>query len=172
MRLCAGSIATFWVFICVAIIAFLFPSTDPRIVFNPTASAPRGWYWVQHRTVLQVGDYVVAELPADAAALADQRHYLPRNVPLLKRIGASFGQQICIVDGAVYIDNVRVAAVLQSDFSGRPLHAWTQCSTLRINEFFLFNPQLATSFDSRYFGPIDRVAVHGRAIPLWTWSAP
>ncbi|MGC5204350.1 S26 family signal peptidase, partial [Klebsiella pneumoniae] len=37
------------------------------------------------------------------------------------------------------------------------------------DEFLLLNPTNHASYDSRYFGPISRPAVIGKAIPLWTW---
>ena len=51
-----------------------------------------------------VGSIVLAELPADAAALAAQRGYLPDRIPLLKRIGAMSPQQVCIEKRIVRID--------------------------------------------------------------------
>ena len=42
-----------------------------------------GW-----RAGVIVGSIVLVRLPADAAALAAQRGYLPAHIPLLKRVGA------------------------------------------------------------------------------------
>ena len=63
----------------------------PRLIYNPSDSVPVGWYRVQpidHRAAslprrLEVGSIVLTRLPADAAALAAQRGYLPAHVPLL-----------------------------------------------------------------------------------------
>jgi type IV secretory pathway protease TraF len=33
----------------------------------------------------------------------------------------------------------------------------------------LIAPGSAASFDSRYFGPVTRAQVIGRALPVWNW---
>ncbi len=47
---------------------------------------------------------------------------------------------------------------------------WSGCRRLAAHELFLIAPASAASFDSRYFGPVTRAQVIGRAVPLWTWS--
>lgn len=145
----------------------------PAIVYNPTDSVPRGWYRIgriDHADSLHVGSVVLASLPADVAAFAGMRGYLPSGVPMLKRIGAVAPQSVCIRDRTVYIDGVVVAAVRPHDGAQRPLSAWAQCRTLAGGELFLLSDTNPASFDSRYFGPIAASAVLGLARPLWTWS--
>ena len=141
-----------------------------QVVFNPTDSAPRGWYVVVPAIRLHRGDYVVARLPSDTAMLAAMRGYLPRSVPILKQIAAVTGQRVCVRDSIVYIDGVAVARTLDSDAKQRPLTAWAHCRHLVSDELFLLNPHNEASFDSRYFGPVDASFVRGRAIPLATWQ--
>ena len=142
-----------------------------RIVYNPSDSVPRGWYFIEPVGALHVGDVVLARLPDAAAALAARRSYLPANVPLLKRIGAMAPQQVCADGTTVRIDGVAVAYTRFVDGRGRPLHAWTQCRPLVVGELFLLSSTNSASFDSRYLGPIATSAVFGRAQPLWTWDA-
>lgn len=143
-----------------------------RIVYNPSDSVPPGWYRVRPPDSLQVGSIVLTRLPADAAALAAQRGYLPEHIPLLKRVGAMSPQQVCIEQHIVHIDGVAVAGVRASDGRGRPLSAWLQCRRLHDGELFLLSATNPTSFDSRYFGPVAVSAVIGSAQPLWTWGTP
>ena len=96
---------------------------------------PRGWYRIGPPDSLQVGDIVLTRLPADAAALAAQRGYLPAGVPLLKRIGAMSPQRVCIMSDVVRIDGLAQATVLMADGSGRPLPVWEQCGTLDQESF-------------------------------------
>lgn len=148
--------------------AFVQPSA--RIVYNPSDSVPVGWYRIEpaHSLpgVLHVGSIVLTTLPADAAALAAQRGYLPSHVPLLKRVGAVAPQHVCIVNGIVRIDGVPIAAVLRTDRWGRPLSSWPQCRPLADDELFLLSNTNPASFDSRYFGPVSAVAVLGVARPI------
>ena len=152
----------------------------PRLTYNPSDSVAVGWYRVDpldHRTSspprpLSVDSIVLVPLPAEAAALAAQRGYLPTRIPLLKRVGAVAPQEVCIADGSVRIDGVPSAAVLPADRWGRPLPSWPQCRRLRPGELFLLSATNPASFDSRYFGPVSAAAVIGVARPVWLESRP
>ncbi|MDX1253355.1 MAG: S26 family signal peptidase [Gammaproteobacteria bacterium] len=161
--------------ICLGIAALAWPSVHTpvaRIVYNPSDSVPRGWYRIGPADSLRVGGIVLAWLPADAAALAAQRGYLPERIPLLKRIGAMESQQVCIDGRTIRIDGVALANALKADGQGRSLPIWQQCRPLRDGELFLLSATNPASFDSRYFGPIAVSAVIGSAQPLWTWGTP
>ena len=157
-----------------------FVSPLPRLIYNPSDSVAVGWYRIDpldHRTAslprpLSVGSIVLVPLPAEAAALAAQRGYLPTRVPLLKRVGAVAPQHVCIVDALVWIDGVPVAAALAADRLGRPLPSWPQCRWLRPGELFLLSVTNPASFDSRYFGPVSASAVIGVAHPVWLEPCP
>lgn len=110
---------------------------------------------------------MLVPLPAEAAALAAQRGYLPTRIPLLKRVGAVAPQEVCIVGRSVRIDGVPVAAALPADRMGRPLPSWQQCRRLEPGELFLLSVTNPASFDSRYFGPVRASAVLGLAHPVW-----
>ena len=152
----------------------------PRLIYNPSDSVPVGWYRVQpldHRATslprsLSVGSIVLTLLPADAAALAAQRGYLPAHVPLLKRVGAVAPQHVCIVAGQVRIDGVPTAAALPADRLGRPLPSWPHCRPLAEGELFLLSVTNPASFDSRYFGPVSASVLIGVAHPVWLETRP
>ena len=154
--------------------AFVHPL--PRLVYNPSDSVAVGWYRVDPRghgaASLLVGSIVLTRLPADAAALAAQRGYLPARIPLLKRVGAVAPQEVCVLDALVWIDGVPVAAVRSADRLGRPLPSWPQCRRLQAGELFLLSTTNPASFDSRYFGPASTSAVIGVAHPVWLESHP
>ncbi|WP_186233849.1 S26 family signal peptidase [Burkholderia gladioli] len=152
----------------------------PRLTYNPSDSVAVGWYRVDplgHKTAslprwLSVDSIVLVPLPAEAAALAAQRGYLPTHVPLLKRVGAVSPQEVCITDGIVRIDGVPAAAVLPADRLGRPLPSWQQCRRLEPGELFLLSVTNPASFDSRYFGPIAASTLIGVAHPVWLETRP
>lgn len=143
-----------------------------RIVYNPSDSVPRGWYRIGPTESLCVGGVVLVNLPAEIAALAARRGYLPAGIPLLKRIGAIPPQQVCIDQRTVLVDGEVVATVLAADRKGRPMPVWQQCRPLAEDEVFLLSSTDAASFDSRYFGPLSASAVIGSAQSLWTWDKP
>ncbi|HEN3452946.1 TPA: S26 family signal peptidase [Yersinia enterocolitica] len=157
-----------------------FVSPLPRLTYNPSDSVAVGWYRIEpfgHRAALlprplPVDSIVLVPLPAEAAALAAQRGYLPTRVPLLKRVGAVSPQEVCIAGGVVRIDGVPAAAVLPADRLGRPLPSWQQCRRLASGELFLLSVTNPASFDSRYFGPIAASTVIGLAHPVWLETRP
>lgn len=142
-----------------------------RLVYNPTDSVARGWYWIGPSDALHVGSIVLVRLPSAVAALVSQRGYLPEGVPILKRIGAVAPQSVCVRERIVRIDGADVATTLAHDGKHRPLMPWTQCRVLKDSELFLLSDAHPASFDSRYFGPIEASAVLGTARPIWTGSA-
>ncbi|MBR7924183.1 MULTISPECIES: S26 family signal peptidase [Burkholderiaceae] len=152
-----------------------FVSPLPRLTYNPSDSVAVGWYRIDPLDrragslprPLSVDSIVLVPLPANAAALAAQRGYLPTRVPLLKRIGAVAPQEVCIIGGIVRIDGVPSAAVLRADRMGRPLPSWPQCRRLEPGELFLLSVTNSASFDSRYFGPVAASTVIGVAHPVW-----
>jgi conjugative transfer signal peptidase TraF len=154
--------------------SFVTPSA--HVVYNPSNSVPVGWYRIEPDNPpadsLHVGSIVLARLPAEPAALAAQRGYLPPHIPLLKRVGAVAPQHVCIVNGVVRIDGVPVAAVLRVDRMGRSLSSWPQCRSLARGELFLLSATNPTSFDSRYFGPIAASTVIGTAQPIYLERQP
>lgn len=141
------------------------------LVYNPTDSVARGWYLIGPPVDLHVGSIVLVRLPAGVAAVAAQRGYLPKGVPILKRIGAVAPQSVCGREQAVRIDGAAVATTLAHDGKHRLLQPWAQCRVLTEGELFLLSDAHPASFDSRYFGPIDASAVLGTAQPVWTGSA-
>lgn len=154
----------------VGVIALPVAMTSPiRLVYNATASAPLGWYVVVPVQEPAVGEVVLAHLPSSAERIADERHYLPESVPILKRVGAVAGQRVCVRDRVLRIDRELPVRLLQRDGLGRPLTPWRGCRALKAEELFLLSHDSPASFDSRYFGPIPRRLVIGRAVAMWTW---
>jgi conjugative transfer signal peptidase TraF len=154
----------------IAVIALPVAITAPtRLVYNATTSAPLGWYVVVPVQEAGVGDVVLVHLPSSAARIADERHYLPESVPILKRVGAVAGQWVCVQNYVLRIERELPVRLLERDGLGRPLTPWRGCRELDFDELFLLSYDSPASFDSRYFGPIPRRLVIGRAVALWTW---
>lgn len=150
-----------------AVVATIVDHPRPRLVWNASASAPVGFYAVTTITTPRRGDMVIAWPPLAMRALAARRHYLPRGVPLVKRIVAVPGDRICAVGDAISIDG-RVVAIRRSrDAQGRSMPWWGGCITLYRGTMFLLMAETAGSFDGRYFGPTGPRDLIGKATPLW-----
>jgi conjugative transfer signal peptidase TraF len=152
----------------IAVAALLVP-VKPRLIWNATASAPIGFYWVSSRLDLARGDLVLAEPPRWVRPFAARRDYLPPHVPLVKRIAALSGDRVCAVANRIRINGRIVASQRERDARHRPLPLWHGCRTLRPDEVFLLMADVPASFDGRYFGPVTRQAILGTLRPLWTF---
>lgn len=153
--------------IVTALLATLLWPPRPSLVWNASASSPTGLYAVQVLGRAAVGDMVIAWLPDEARRLGAARHYIPSNVPLVKRVAAIAGDEVCAVGEAIFI-NGRLEALRRShDPSGRPMPWWTGCETLGQGELFLLTPGARTAFDGRYFGITSPAQVIGAARLIW-----
>src|SRR5277367_6699760 len=121
-----GAVAAM-VFSISLIVVALTSRPSPKIIYNPSSSAPRGWYMVKSPAELSRGDFALVKLPAPIARFADQRGYLPMTVPLLKRVGAVAGDRVCEHRGLVHINGVPTAQSLEQDWAGRLLVSWSDC---------------------------------------------
>jgi len=138
----------------------------PRLVWNASASAPIGLYRVYPGGSVKAGDMVVARLPGRFRALAAERHYLPANVPLVKRVAAVAGSQVCADGLTILVDGRPVATRQTADPHGRTLPWWGGCVHLRGRELLLLM-EAPDSFDGRYVGVTEGDEVIGRAVLLW-----
>jgi conjugative transfer signal peptidase TraF len=143
----------------------LFPPV-PRLVWNASASAPIGLYWVSPGAPVATGDMVVARVPAPFRALAAARRYLPRNVPLVKRVVAEAGDNVCADRDQVFVNGRPLARRQQVDVLGRAMPAWQGCRRLRGQQVFLLMDR-ADSFDGRYFGVSAGADIIGKVQLLW-----
>lgn len=143
----------------------------PRWVWNATASAPEGLYWLQPARRLRVGDWVAVTPPAPLARWLDRRGHLPAGVPLVKRVAALSPSIVCREGDAVRVDGRLVAKARPRDRGGRSLPAWRGCVALTPAAVFLLNPAPG-SLDGRYFGALPMSSVRGRLAPVLTFEAP
>ena len=156
-------------------------SFAPRLIWNASASTPVGFYTIGDVGAVDATDLVAVDAPEPLATFLSDGGYLPRGVPLLKRVAAVPGQRVCRTGLAITVDGVPMGDALDRDRRGRPLPVWQGCRSVASGELFLMNWQVRDSLDGRYFGPLPASAVIGRATPLYTdedgdsrfvWRAP
>jgi len=137
-------------------------------IWNASVSVPVGLYRLQPVDELSVTDLVAIQAPdAHATFLADGG-YLPRGMPMLKRVLALPGQTVCRNVRTITVDEIAMGEARDHDGRGRSLPVWEGCRVVAEDELFLMNWQSASSFDGRYFGVTPRAAVIARALPVWT----
>lgn len=154
----------------VALAATIAVPPHSRFVWNASASAPIGLYRVTPGARLDRGDMVIAWVPAEARMLAARRHYLPANVPLVKRVVAVAGDTVCAVGPFVSVNGAVVAERRRFDAARRRLPWWEGCATLGEGALLLLMVDAPDSFDGRYFGPTGAEDVIGRARLIWARS--
>jgi type IV secretory pathway protease TraF len=101
------------------------------LLWNASASAPRGLYLLRFARPLYIGELVSVTPPDALARFTAVRGYLPLDVPLLKHIAALSGQMVCRYTLTVTIDGRAVAVARERDTQGRPLPSWQGCHLLR-----------------------------------------
>ncbi|WP_324695194.1 S26 family signal peptidase [Novosphingobium sp. RL4] len=161
---------TYFSIMGVALASFI--PTPTRLVWNVSASAPIGLYVIDSFGHLP-GDLAVTDLvavapPKPLAEFMVQRGYIGRGVPLLKRVMALPGQEVCRVRRTITVDGIELGAALNRDRTGRELPIWQGCRRIAGDEIFLMNPAVRDSLDGRYFGPIPVSSIIGRATPIYT----
>ena len=137
-------------------------------IWNASESVPIGLYRVRPTGRLFVTELVAVEPPEPLATFLADGLYLPRGIPMIKRVLALPGQTVCRDRLTVTVDEIEVGEARERDSRGRPLPIWQGCRVVAEDEVFLMNWQSADSLDGRYFGALPMSAIAGQAEPLWT----
>jgi conjugative transfer signal peptidase TraF len=148
------------------VVVTLFKPT-PRLVWNASASAPIGLYWIAPVVVLRSGDLLAVRAPEQVALWIDERGYLPFTAILLKRVAALSGTEVCRRGASISVAGTTIAEAKIVDVKGRSLPQWRGCRRLGPGEIFLVNANVPDSLDGRYFGPFPRSSIVGLAYPIW-----
>lgn len=138
----------------------------PRLLVNESHSLPRGLYrWVA--AAPQRGDVVAIRPPAAARAYLASLG-APPDLALLKRVVAIGGALLCQDGDGMRWPGGATAPVANRDRTGRDLPNWRGCRRLGRDELLVMGDSLS-SFDSRYFGPVNRGAVTGVYREVLRW---
>lgn len=135
-------------------------------LINESPSLPRGLYLraVAARPVR--GATVALQQPASARAYLSGLG-MPAEVRLLKRVAAGPGDRVCRSGTRVEAAD-QVVVARRRDRRGVRLPEWRGCRRLGADEVFLLG-DTATSFDSRYFGPVRVADLDGVFVETITW---
>jgi type IV secretory pathway protease TraF len=122
----------------------------PWLVWNATASTPIGLYRVARTDTFAVGDLVIAIPPEPVASFLADRGFLPRGVPLIKRVLALSRQTVCRSGLVITIGGFAIGTAREHDRCGQPLPDWQGCRIIENDKVFLMNPDEPASLDGRY----------------------
>lgn len=149
-------------------LAPVFPTWQPRLIWNASASVPVGLYYASPAGRFKVGDLVAVTPPKALADFLAEREYLPRGVPLIKHVLALSGTGVCREGTTIFVGRKPYGSVRERDRLGRSLPRWQGCRELGEGEIFLMNPDAPDSFDGRHFGPLPVTAITAKLTPVWT----
>lgn len=154
------------VLLVLALIALAYPKAHaPALLWNTSASVATGLYRLTSQQPLK-GALAVIRLPEPFETLAETRGYLPAGALLIKPVAAGVGDTICRHGPLVVVNGRIVAQASTADPAGRLLPSWSGCFRLAPTDIFVVSHE-PRSFDSRYFGPVERRHVVGTAVPVW-----
>ena len=158
-------------FLGLALIALPATGLLPSILlYNPSQSAPQGWYRIEALEHVERDDQIVSNLPQEVANFASRRGYMPRGTPVIKTVAALEGDTVCETGGVLEINDMPTVRTLEADKAGRPLPSpWRTCRRLLSDEVLLLSNRTQDSFDGRYFGTVQKSDIIGRAV--WMGSA-
>ena len=148
-------------FFCTLLVAVIALKPLPFVIWNASNSVPIGWYWIEKRQP-KIDEIAVVSPPDWVRLYASSRGYLPEHVWLLKPVYATFGAIVCRFGIYIFVDGILIARAKKMDLQHRFLPVWKGCRTLKSDEIFLL-AKPRNSFDSRYFGPINKELIIGTA---------
>ena len=160
----------------VAVLSIACGVSGARI--NTTKSIPVGLYWTSSAPV-EKGAYVMFCPPhADVFDDARERGYIGAGFCpggygyMMKRVLAAEDDAVNITDDGVRVNGepLPLSAPLKTDKAGRALPRYSaQAFTVGSSELLLMSDVSGTSFDGRYFGPIERSQITSVLRPVFTW---
>ena len=163
---------------------------------NTTKSIPIGLYLTSSKPV-EKGAYVLFCPPQEAVFdMARERGYIGSGFCpggygyMMKRVSATENDKVSVTDNGVRVNDELLphSKPFQADKAGRPLPRYNLYSmpiqshmhsdsileqhdtyTLGNDELLLMSDVSDTSFDARYFGPVNRCQVRTVIRPVITW---
>jgi conjugative transfer signal peptidase TraF len=154
--------------VAVIVVSTIAAKPAPVYIWNASESVPIGLYRLRPADRVAVSQLVAVQSPEPLATFLADRRYLPRGIPLLKRVLALPGQTVCRDQLVVTVDKIEMGAAREHDSRGHPLPIWQGCHVIADDEVFLMNWRSADSLDGRYFGVLPTSSIIGTAEPLWT----
>jgi conjugative transfer signal peptidase TraF len=162
--------------IALLVVGFACQAAGARI--NTSKSIPVGLYWATSAPMAK-GAYVLFCPPEDDMfRKARERGYIGAGFCpgdhgyLMKRVVATGHDTVTVADEGVRVNGELLpwSAPRASDMAGRPLpHYRANDYVLSADEVLLMSDASATSFDSRYFGPVGRSQLRTAITPVITW---
>ena len=168
------------VVLCILVVCtqFIIWASEFNLRLNLSNSMPIGFYRLYPGKLPQRGDWVSVCLQNPVAHQALQQGHVhpgrcPTGVePLIKAVIATPQDHVIVSKRVVLVgDSVYISPVQRFDRQQQRLTPYADRAMLIHGGYWLYginNPKY--SWDSRYFGPVDSVAIQGVVKPLLIWK--
>ena len=145
--------------------------------FNWSSSMPIGLYKVSAPTNLNRGDDVVVCLPQSVGSIGLKRGYLnPGHCPggyspIIKELVAVPGDNVTLTPQSIVVNGQAYDALLhKQDSDGLPLESVPRGINSQTPDYWLYGKgSPSDSWDSRYWGGVDRSSIIKKAAPALTY---
>lgn len=131
-----------------------------------TPSMPEGWYFTYPVSDYHKGDNVVFIPNEQTQDYILAREWLPKDIPLLKKIVGVPGDFLCTKAQNVYINEQWIGKVYQTDGKGNALPIFSFCGKIPKDNYFMQGVANPHSFDSRYYGLVNKSQIMSKAVKL------
>ena len=136
------------------------------ITYAVTVSMPKGWYLIVSPEKIARHDIVQFKPPEQALNFLHKEHLIPRSDLLLKYVVGLPDDFVCNKNGVILVSQKKFGTVYQFDSKGIKLPKSSFCGKLGHDQYLLLSDRVKNSFDGRYFGPIYKKDIIGRAVLL------
>jgi conjugative transfer signal peptidase TraF len=158
------------------ILFFIFSATQYfGVMINTSSSMPLGFY-IKNNLKINRGDIVAFCLQSSYAKIGLQHHYLKYGFKcdgarsLIKQVIAMPGDNVQLADEYISVNNkLYFYKTFHLDRQGRHLASFPRGTYFSKNEYWLIGVNDPHSWDSRYWGPVQRQQIISRLTPLFIW---
>jgi conjugative transfer signal peptidase TraF len=174
-------IAAKYKFLSIVIILLVFILLNVfHIQLNYTSSMPIGFYRRVVVTNITRGDLVAVCLPKQIAAIALQRGYLSAGhcpskvIPVLKQVIAIPGDTVMLTNSEIAVNGLVYAApFMPTDHKKKLLQKFVTSGLYQHTDgYWIYGANdPVKSWDSRYYGGVDRKTIIGVYKPLLTFNS-
>jgi conjugative transfer signal peptidase TraF len=153
------SVLIWGVVILLIVLSAAFAMLGISIGINPTQSQPYRFFLILKKAPFQDGDLVAFRFPGS--------RYYEEGLLFVKEIEGMPGDHLAIrEDRTAWLNGEFLDQVRAADSQGQPVEPYMYDGVIPEGRYFLYAPA-PKSYDSRYYGLIERERIVGKVIPLF-----
>lgn len=157
----------FFILAIVFFVVLMFKYLGYGISYQYTGSMPIGWYLLLPISApVKRGDILLFNAPLKAKKIAVAHRWMFNNEKMLKKVAAISGDEVCIKQHKVFINQKLTVLQLKNYAPNHPLPIWHFCGKVPVDKLLMLSNYAKRSFDGRYFGFISNKDIIAKALPI------